>query len=563
MKKIFALLLCTLLVFVTACGNDKKQDEEKRKEDAKGKPDTWIADRTITGLVFESEGDVSPEMNPEIQKKIKEKTGITLKLQKASGNDSTEALTSGLASGDLPDFIAYYLNDSGRPEMKVLTKAAKQGQLTDLTDMLKDTDVYSKYFEKGYLPQDTRDNIMFRDDLDGTYFVHMSVNRKPGDPGPKTVGGPYIRKDIAEKLNIDPTDVKTSEDMQKVAEKIKKHGFKDDNGKPVTPIGPTAWGGSDRTPFYNDLVWTGSADEKFMEKDGEVKHEAETDYGMKRVKHVHELMEKKLMHPEFYTMEENKAKEGIVNGSFGIVSELHNYVTENQSMKYIPMGPLNNAKGKYQMELPYKTGYSGWSIPKTTEHPEDIVKFADFLASREGKLLAQYGIEGRDYELNKDGNPVVKKEVLRELEENPDKAKKRGFRGVGAYWAEHLGYTDIDRKADFGEREYGDNARAKGKKTNPEKMADMWDYDEKLKNAKVIDGLTVKSFLPKFERGEELEIALDNYDEAVKRAYYAKSEDEAKKILDEARQKLEDAGIKEFDDMIEKEMKKEDTKVRF
>ena len=42
------------------------------------------------------------------------------------------------------------------------------------------------------------------------------------------------------------------------------------------------------------------------------------------------------MTKEFYTMEENKAKEGLVNGSWGIVSDLHNYVTENQSMKYVP-----------------------------------------------------------------------------------------------------------------------------------------------------------------------------------------------------------------------------------
>lgn len=38
---------------------------------------------------------------------------------------------------------------------------------------------------------------------------------------------------------------------------------------------------------------------------------------------------------------------------------------------------------------------------------------------------------------------------------------KRGFRGAGSYWADHLGYTDIDNKADFGETEYGDNTKRK------------------------------------------------------------------------------------------------------
>ena len=89
--------------------------------------------------MFQSDNDASPKMNKEVAQELKKKTGITLELQTVSNEDSTEALTSGLASGDLPDFIVYYLDDSGRPEMKVLNKAAKQGRLTDLTKMLKNT----------------------------------------------------------------------------------------------------------------------------------------------------------------------------------------------------------------------------------------------------------------------------------------------------------------------------------------------------------------------------------------------------------------------------------------
>ena len=63
-------------------------------------------------------------------------------------------------------------------------------------------------------------------------------------------------------------------------------------------------------------------------------------------------------------------------------------------------------------QVPYKGGYAGWSIPSTTKNPGDIVKLADFLASREGKLLANYGIEGRDYTLDDKGNPLVKESVL-------------------------------------------------------------------------------------------------------------------------------------------------------
>ena len=63
--------------------------------------------------------------------------------------------------------------------MQILLKAAREGMFHDLTPMLKETKIYSKYFEEGYLPKDTKDNIMFRDEFnDASYFVHMSMPRE-------------------------------------------------------------------------------------------------------------------------------------------------------------------------------------------------------------------------------------------------------------------------------------------------------------------------------------------------------------------------------------------------
>ncbi len=564
MKKMSYKLLTLLLVgilLLTACSNNSK--ETMNHEKPEGAPDTWIADRTIKGLVFMSDGDVSAGMNPEIAAELKKKTGITLELQGITVEDSTEALTTGLASGDLPDFVAYYLDHSGRPEMQILLKAGREGMFHDLTPMLKETEIYSKYFEEGYLPKDTKDNIMFRDEFKGaSYFAHMSMAREPGTVKRKYVGGPYILKEIVDQLGIDPMEIDTTEELRDLAVKIKEGNFKDENGKPVTPIGPTAWGGADRDFIFNDLVWSGETGEKFLkDEDGKIKHEAQTGYGLKRVNFVRDLLAENLLHPEFFTMEENRAKEGIVNKSFGIVADMHNYVVQNNDMKYVPLGPIDTVEGDYQMQLTYKSGYAGWSIPKTTEYPEDIVKLADFLASREGKLLSQYGIEGRDYTLDEKGNPIVKKEVLELKENDPAQAAKLGFRGAGSYWAEHLGYTDIDNMADFGEFEYG--ARVAGEDTQAaEKIIEMWNYDERLKNAQVIDGSTPKSFIFELENGDNLNIALDTYNENLLRAYYSKSEKEAAQILQDSKELLEKSGLNEYIKLIEKK-EKEGTTIRF
>jgi putative aldouronate transport system substrate-binding protein len=565
MKKIsykFLTFVLIGLMLLTACTNKEKSSSENRKK-PEGAPDTWIAERTIKGLVFMSDGDVSAEMNPEIATELKKKTGITLELQGITVESSTEALTSGLAAGDLPDFIAYYLDHSGRPEMQILLKAAREGMFHDLTPMLKETKVYSKYFEDGYLPKDTKDNVMFREEFKGaSYFVHMAIPREPGTVSRKYVGGPYILKDIVDQLGINPEEIDTSEEVRDLAMKIKEGNFKDVNGKPITPIGPTAWGGADRDFIFNDLVWTGSKGDKFLkDKDGKIKHESQTDYGQRRVEFIRELLADDLLHPEFFTMVENKAKEGLVNKSFGIVADMHNWLPENLDLKYIPLGPIDTAEGDYQMQLPYKSGYAGWSIPSSTENPEDIVKLADFLASREGKLLSQYGIEGRDYTLDEKGNPLVKKEVLELKENDPAEAMKLGFRGVRSFWAEHLGYTDLDSLADFGEYEYG--SRVSGEDSNAgEKIIEMWNYDEKFKNAKVIDGSSPKTFIFEFENGDNLNIALDTYNENLLRAYFSKSKEEAKKILKDSKELLEKAGLNDYIKLLE-EKEKDGTTIRF
>eukprot|EP00130_Batrachochytrium_dendrobatidis_P008565 XP_006683440.1 hypothetical protein BATDEDRAFT_93198 [Batrachochytrium dendrobatidis JAM81] len=284
---------------------------------------------------------------------------------------------------------------------------------------------------------------------------------------------------------------------------------------------------------------------------GEILHESQTDYPMERVEHVHELMEQGLMTPEYYTMEETRAKEGIVNGSFGIVSDMHNYMPENKDLTYVALGPVNRVDGTNDMVIPYKSGYAGWSIPSNTEHPEHVMQFADWLASKEGKMLYFYGLEGRDYELDEQGNPVVKQEVLDLLESNPEEAKKLGFRGVGAYWGEHLAYTDLANVEDFGEQEWGESVRGEDT-TAATEVLDMYNYDEKLAEARVIDGMTVQSFLYEFEGDNGgLTTALERYNEDVLRMYYAESLDVAQKILDETIANLEKNGLNEFIDFVE------------
>ena len=522
---------------------------------AEEQSDAFIADREITGLVFQSAGDAGVDsMSPEIAEYIKERTGITLKLETITSEDSAQALAAGLASGDLPDFIAFYLNHSGRPEFPMLLQASNEGLFHDIAPYLKESTTYKKYYEEGYLPRDTKENIMMREDQEGaTYLVHMAINQNVADPGTKEIGGPYIRRDIAEALEINPQEINTTEQLQELLVKISEGDFKDDNGNPVTPLGPTVWGGSERPYIYNDLVWSGAGGEKFAKDGDTVKHESMTDFAEKRVEFVRALLNDKLMHPEFYTMEETRASEGAINGSFAIIADMHNYRPEVGDMKYVPLGPINRFDGKNHMVKSYKSGYAGWAVPSTTENPEEVVKFADWLAGPEGKLLYMYGLEGKHYELDEDGKPVPNADLVKLKDENPDEALKEGFRGVRAWWGEHLAWTDLNNIEQFGEAGWGDKVRSEEDKKNAAKeIIELYEFDKRFEEKEVIDGLYARAYLYEYEGDEgELTAALDAWDESIMKAYYAKSDEEAIQILEDARQTLTDAKIEEYCKFLE------------
>ncbi|OME87981.1 ABC transporter [Paenibacillus sp. FSL A5-0031] len=557
-------IIASLLITGCAAKETNSTNSGNKQEgvkDNKDKPATWIADRKIKGLIFMGADDYTEEMNPEVLKQIKEKTGIDYQINIMPANRSLDGLIAGLASGDLPDFIGFYLNHSGRPEMPVVLKAAREGMFTDLTPFMKDTKVYSKYLEDGYLPLDTKNGVMFRPEFNGSaYFMHMNISRETGYETRKMLGGPFIRKDIAEALNIDPKTITTSEKLYEAAQKIKAGNFKDNNGKDIASvIGPRYWGGTEVKALYSDL--TVNVNQTFVRnKEGKIVHESQTEYPLKRVAFVQKLLKEKLMNPEFYTMEENRATEGILNGSFAIIADMHNYLEFNKDMHYLPIGPLNEADKPYQMKLSYKTAGGAWAIPSSTKNPEDIVKFADFLASREGKLLWQYGIEGRDYTLDDKGNPIVKNEVLELKDKDSKAAKALGFAGVGNYWGEILGNTDVDRIADFGETEYG-NAAKPNINEGPLKIAEYWEWDKKRANAIISDTYAPTAFLGEFAKETELKAALDNYDESLKRAYYAKSQDQVTKILESASEQLKAAGLDDYLALLEKKDSDPNTKV--
>ncbi|MCR2023497.1 ABC transporter substrate-binding protein, partial [Blautia pseudococcoides] len=138
-KKVLALALCGAMTagVLAGCGGDGKETAKNVGTESKeGKPDTWIADRTITIQAYVDDiGNSLPKdlNNTPTMKKITELTGIKLDVKYTPGDSDAKVLASQLASGTIPDVIVSYLDNSTRPEFPLLSKAAKEGMFADVS----------------------------------------------------------------------------------------------------------------------------------------------------------------------------------------------------------------------------------------------------------------------------------------------------------------------------------------------------------------------------------------------------------------------------------------------
>lgn len=556
-KTMFAFVTALMVFSFFSCkGNPPPKETAIAPENRTA---DWIADRHIVLRTFDVDiGLESPDdsINNAVAQEIKRRTGITMEIQYTSGIGSLEALTTAIVSGDLPDVIYHYLNNSTRPEYPIVLKASREGVLQDIAPYLRKGKTYSKYYEDGWLPADTYNNIIQRKEFDGaTYDVHMRINREDDIKTVEIRGGMYIQKSIVDALGINPWEIETQEDLKNLLIQIKESDTTDAYGNPIIPLGPAYWGGGlRRYPF--EAYYVGGSSWEYT--DGKVLYITQTEYLQGLVTYARELLDENLIHKEFFTMDGARAKEAALSYSFAIIEDVHSGVTDLfEKAEYVPLGSMVDKYGNYDKYTVGKSGYSAWAIPSTTENPEEIVAFADFLASYEGKLLWQYGIEGLHYDMV-DGKPYPKQEVIDTAKTNPDYLRNENIwaGGQGSAWGTVFGRTDMDTYTDFGERLWGENT-----------MPDMFTEREELNNYGLTERpydktIFIEGFTPGHyanvwaeEEGGSDELAalidFEFYEDIVVQAIYSSTDEQAKAIIADYAMQLERVGLLEFEVYLE------------
>jgi putative aldouronate transport system substrate-binding protein len=538
-----ALALCLAASFAAWAGGSK---ESGAAATTGGKGPSWIADRLIKGRIFlENDGEALPkdQINNLVAQRIKELTGITLSWQSTGASSGIEELTLALATQDIPEVIENYLDHGGRPEMAVILKAAREGMFLDLKPYLEKTKVYSKYLtDPRFAPKDTINNVMLRPEFGGkVYFVHMNIpasDRKDSDRLHYRFGL-FMREDIAQSVGVDLAKMASEDDLYNALVKVKNGSFKDANDKVVSPLGPRFWGGSWMATLVRNFDF-GNGTRFDVDKDGKVKHVIETDYAWKQVEFYRKLVAANLIHPEYFTMDDARTREALTNGSFAVTPW---FAVGNRSvkMKYVPFN-LANWKGEKAEYEKDKSAGQTWAISSKTKNPEEIVKFADFLAGREGKLLWYYGIEGQQYTL-KNGNPIQTADWKKYARENADKTKDV----VPTFWGGLLGSTWLNHNRDFSELSVGLNSLDPG--SDEEKGWQRQQYEAAFGNPtfKYWEGFSAVSYIsdvPDIE--SRLQPVLTEYPDIMVKAVYAKSDAEARAVLDGYKDALKKSGLDDF-----------------
>lgn len=547
---------------------DAAADAAEEGDDAS--ESSFIADRTITAAVFVDDiynalpDDQSATL---VHQYIKEKTGIDLQITFTPGDSNRTVLATQLASGTIPDVIFCYLNNSTRPEFPILLKAAQDGMFADVSDYLADTEVFSKYLEEGYLPTDSYENIVFREDLDGVYLLHLEIpevdRSLETDPTNEYRGGLYIQRSIAEDLGIDVKSINTQEDFYDLLVAIKEGGYTDDNGNAVYPLGPKYWGGSvDALEYIIPGYLWGVSDNYNIDDDGNVKHFAETDYVYDAIDYVRKLLDEDLMNPEFFTMDSTRAEEVSRNHNSAIIADVHNYTDIiYESDEWLPLGPLNDISGDNLDVVNGKGGYGCMAISADAENPEEILAFFDWLSSYEGQLLGEYGIEGVSYEFNEDGYPRLTAEAEAAVNSGDTDYMINNigasFGGVGMYFYTFV-QTNTNALDNFGESRPGADSE-NSVYARAVEIIEEYGVDKKL-----VPGLAASAYMSVDELADvKTQMDLLDWDETFAQACFADSDEDVVAIIESFRAQLKSAGIEQFEEYVKAIYEEDPTLVTF
>jgi len=536
MKKSLAIILALVLalgVFSAAVAEDGVYTDEN------GYTYKVFDDVKLTALSCWNGGKQVPDdqYGNEVATQIREKIGVTVEFEGIMMSE-TEKLNMMFASGDMPDIVnAPYWGGNGG-ETAVIKKAAADGMLIDLKDLVPQYPNIADAYDIGVISQLYLERDIDYPEAEGARYV--LPQQVAGDDADITnwCYGVFVRGDVPTTLGVDPATITTPEALYDFMKQAQEYGFKDINGNDciIATTFHNGWSYGNFTEGMTSKQLTSYS----LGEDGKVTYSPLTDTWMNRNLFIWRLVNEGMLDVECFTTNDDLANEKVGNGTalftcaqYGMsinATKLTGLYDSNPEMRYVPVGPMTYADGQplVQIEANGRTGSPVLIFPYTCSNIDAALTYIDYMNSQEGVKLARYGFEGDTYELNADGQPRMNAELTAQYKEDSTTVNNNlRQRGIGGYIFDTV-YVAKKCTAWYGE-------------SNPFDAEAANEYQEnykKLRPVEKLPGYPITAIVSGFEGYNEMaEWAFDSEKESsyTERAFFAATEEEARAILEEYR----------------------------
>ncbi|GHU02777.1 ABC transporter [Spirochaetia bacterium] len=471
------------------------------------------------------------QYNNPVAKAIRDRIGVTVEFEGIMMSEM-EKLNLMFASGDMPDIVnAPFWGGTGG-ETGVIKRAAAQGMLLPIEDMLEKYPGVKRSYEIGGISQKMLDTELRDPSFNGHLYLIPQETAGNTEHITNWTYGVFVRGDVPKAMGVDPLTIKTSQQLYDFMVRVRDRKFKDVNGNDtiVATTYHEGWDYGGYAASFDDKKRTSY----IKNADGTITTSALTDYFINRNLFLWRMVNQNILDKECFKTNDTLADTKVGNGTalffsaqYGVginSTKLTGLYNSNPEMRYIPIGPLNYRDGQptVQIEPMGRDGTPAIFFPKTCKDLDAAFRYIDFVNTKEGKMLAAYGIQGQTYNLNAQGQPRLIASYL-DRKKKSDNSWEDEFRELGGgYIIGRLWYRNVDKDW-FGEDGVG-NADAA--------VQEIEDY-KKLKPVQQIPGITIAAYETQFPNWEAIGRIFEGEIEKSyrERAYFAPTEAAARQIL--------------------------------
>ncbi|GIP52521.1 ABC transporter substrate-binding protein [Paenibacillus vini] len=400
-KKFGVLLLASMLLVTAGCGNSGNKAVNS------GNSTSGDDNSPISFTFFGADANPSwNNMKDDVGKEITAKTGVTLEAEFDVGSGGGQDKISLMAaSGDYPDLI-YAKGELG--------KLVDSDAIIDLTDLIEE---HAPNIKK--IMSENMNRLKYSNEDQAIYAIPTNIG--VGQQYFDATNGFQVQHRVLKELGY--PEIRTINDFENVLrEYAEKHPTTD--GQPTIPLTLNADGWKMLITVTNQANNTTGG-----MNDGEYHVDPETYEAMLHYKRpvereyfrwLNKLYNDGLLDKDSFVQKEDQYKAKIASGRvLGLTSVDWEYGEAENALKAAGKYEYTYAHFPVTLSEEYKDhamqsfGVDGYGISITTacKDPVRAIKFLDWLASDEGQVLRNWGIEGKQYNVE-NGTRVIPEDVL-------------------------------------------------------------------------------------------------------------------------------------------------------